>query len=80
MIAQEIERNNYILLIFRLEVAKSFQNDNYKIVSYNVNKGKGGAVRIGMLIAVGRVQLFMDADLATDINDYPRCFNEINKI
>ena len=22
----------------------------------------------------------MDADLATDINDYPRCLNEINKI
>lgn len=39
-----------------------------------VNRGKGGAVRMGMLIAVGKVHLMMDADLATDINDFEKVY------
>lgn len=44
-------------------------------MDYKVNKGKGGAVRLGMLIASGRVHLMMDADLATDLNEFEKCYN-----
>ncbi|MBQ4556476.1 MAG: glycosyltransferase [Clostridia bacterium] len=42
---------------------------NIRLVSYEHNKGKGGAVRNGMLNARGDVRLFTDCDLAygTDI-------------
>ena len=42
---------------------------NVRLVSYSENKGKGGAVRNGMLNAKGDIRLFTDCDLAygTDI-------------
>ena len=36
-----------------------------RLVSYRPNRGKGNAVRVGMLQAAGDRVLFMDADLAT---------------
>jgi dolichyl-phosphate beta-glucosyltransferase len=36
------------------------------------NGGKGRAVRLGMMIARGRVRLFMDADNSTDIKEFER--------
>lgn len=38
-----------------LSVAKQYASEskNFKIVTYNRNRGKGGAVRLGMLIAAG---------------------------
>ena len=36
------------------------------------NGGKGRAVRLGMLVARGRVRLFMDADNSTDIREFER--------
>ena len=38
---------------------------NVRLVSYRPNRGKGNAVRVGMLQATGDRVLFMDADLAT---------------
>jgi dolichyl-phosphate beta-glucosyltransferase len=38
---------------------------NVRLISYNPNRGKGNAVRVGMLAAKGDRVLFMDADLAT---------------
>lgn len=39
-------------------------------VDYGRNRGKGYAVRTGMLAAKGRLRLFCDADLATPIEEY----------
>ncbi len=36
------------------------------------NRGKGAAVRMGMLAAHGQRRLFMDADLATPMSELPR--------
>lgn len=47
------------------------EKDNLKILSAGVNRGKGYAVRTGMLIATGKVRMFTDADgstPATEIN------------
>ncbi len=38
-----------------------------KVLSYERNRGKGAAVRHGMLHAAGKYKLFMDADLSTSL-------------
>jgi len=54
-----------------LEIARELEKKypSVKVVSYDVNKGKGGAVRNGMLSATGDVAIFTDCDLAygTDV-------------
>ncbi len=41
-----------------------------RCLSYKPNRGKGHAVRMGMLAAQGRRRLFSDADLSTPIEEY----------
>ncbi len=41
---------------------------NVKALSYDVNRGKGGAVKYGIEKATGNYVLFMDADLSTDLS------------
>jgi len=41
-----------------------------QLVEYGSNRGKGFAVRYGMLRAAGEFRLFCDADLATPIEEY----------
>ncbi|MFH1650182.1 MAG: dolichyl-phosphate beta-glucosyltransferase [Candidatus Woesearchaeota archaeon] len=43
-----------------------------KVISYKPNKGKGNAVRTGVFAAKNEWVLFMDADLSTPLNMYPR--------
>ena len=50
---------------------------NIKVISYEQNRGKGYAVRLGMLLANGEKVLMMDADLATDIEDYKVVQDEV---
>jgi glycosyltransferase involved in cell wall biosynthesis len=42
-----------------------------RVVRLPLNSGKGAAVRAGVAHARGRSIVFMDADLATDLNDLP---------
>lgn len=51
--------------------AKSFE-ENIRIHSLPVNKGKGAAVREGMLKAKGKFRVFSDADLSTPITELPK--------
>ena len=46
------------------EIVKTCGLPNIRLVSYGENKGKGGAVRNGMLNAKGDVRLFTDCDIA----------------
>jgi len=40
------------------------------LIKNKENKGKGGVVKQGMLLATGKVRLFMDADNSTSIDQY----------
>ncbi|MEM4282384.1 MAG: glycosyltransferase family 2 protein [Candidatus Woesearchaeota archaeon] len=53
-----------------LDVACRFKN--VKVISYDKNRGKGYAVRKGMLAARGDLLLFSDADLSTPIEELDR--------
>lgn len=43
---------------------------NLKLIDTGENKGKGGAVRQGMLLAQGAIRLFTDADNSTSIDQF----------
>jgi dolichyl-phosphate beta-glucosyltransferase len=53
------------------KVAESFisQFPNLRVVDYGQNRGKGYAVRFGMLQAKGDIVLFSDSDLSTPIEE-----------
>ncbi len=53
------------------KVAASF-GEHIKVVVLNQNKGKGAAVRAGMLAARGKYRIFSDADLSTPITELPK--------
>jgi dolichyl-phosphate beta-glucosyltransferase len=48
------------------------QDDRVKLVRYQPNRGKGYAVRVGMLSAGGALRLFSDADLSTPVSEVER--------
>lgn len=54
------------------------KNPQCKLLSYESNKGKGYAVRYGMLQAQGNRVLFSDADLATPIEELEKLQNQLN--
>jgi dolichyl-phosphate beta-glucosyltransferase len=65
-----------------VEIAQSFQPRSHAKVKLSVlknpgNRGKGYAVRNGMLHASGEVQLFFDADLATPLDQIPKVLQPI---
>ncbi len=48
-----------------------YQSPRVKVLSYQINQGKGYAVNNGMRIARGEYVLMMDVDLSTDIKEIP---------
>jgi dolichyl-phosphate beta-glucosyltransferase len=47
------------------------------VIRYEPNRGKGYAVRTGLLAAKGDIALFSDADLATPISELPKLVDPI---
>lgn len=50
-----------------------------RVLSYSPNRGKGFAVKTGMLAASGRFILFMDADLAVPLEYLPQCLKRLEQ-
>jgi dolichyl-phosphate beta-glucosyltransferase len=48
-----------------------------RVIRYEENRGKGYAVRLGLLAASANVVLFSDADLSTPITEAPKLINPI---
>jgi len=51
------------------KLAEADADPRVKVLSYTANRGKGYAVRTGLLAAIGRVRAFTDVDLAYDFDD-----------
>ena len=60
-----------------LDVLKEFSKD-IKLISYEKNKGKGGAVREGVLSSIGEKVLFIDADGSIQPDEIPKMLEELD--
>lgn len=52
---------------------------NFKLITYNDNKGKGYAIKTGMLQAKGRYKLFADIDLSTPVDEMEKFLPILSK-
>ena len=55
-----------------MKYSEKFTTDKVRVLELIENRGKGGAVRLGMLCSRGRFLLFADADGATKFADYAK--------
>jgi glycosyltransferase involved in cell wall biosynthesis len=62
--------------IARAELSNS-EKVHTSVISYQLNLGKGRAVRLGLLASRGRIGLFTDADLSTPITEAPKLIDPI---
>jgi len=60
------------------EVARAEAGESLVLLRHDKNRGKGAAVRRGMLAATGRRRLMTDADLSTPIEELPRLERELD--
>lgn len=60
-----------------LKVARECENANVRVLTYSPNKGKGHAVRLGMLSAKGDVVFFCDADLSYGLEVLKPAYDKI---
>nr|XP_014086339.2 dolichyl-phosphate beta-glucosyltransferase isoform X2 [Bactrocera oleae] len=63
-----------------LKYSKRYTVDKFRVLELLDNRGKGGAVRLGMLSARGRYLLFADADGATKFSDYDKLEKNMKSI
>ncbi|XP_054744699.1 dolichyl-phosphate beta-glucosyltransferase [Anastrepha obliqua] len=63
-----------------LKYSKRCTVEKFRVLELIENRGKGGAVRLGMLSARGRYLLFADADGATKFSDYDKLEQSIKSI
>jgi len=59
---------------------KRYKMKDIRILQLNINRGKGGAVKRGMMVARGKYLLMVDADGATKFSDLDKIEKEIHKI
>jgi len=59
---------------------KKFKTKDIRILDLKKNRGKGGAVKRGMMIGRGKYMLMVDADGATKFSDLDRVERELRKI
>lgn len=61
------------------KVLATLEDSTVRVVSHDVNRGKGAAIRTGLGLARGDLVLVQDADLEYDPDDYPRLLAPILK-
>jgi len=77
--------NNYffeILVVDDGSTDRTFEkisdySEKIKIIAYKPNRGKGAAVRTGMLAAKGKFRVFSDADLSTPIYEIEKLLKKL---
>jgi len=64
----------------KLAASQNFTSEKIRVLTLAANRGKGGAVRMGMLRARGKYLLFADADGATTFSELSKLEKELGKI
>lgn len=59
------------------QTATDLKSTLTRVIRYEPNRGKGYAVRLGLLEAKANIALFSDADLSTPITETPKLVNSI---
>jgi dolichyl-phosphate beta-glucosyltransferase len=62
-----------------LETFKRFPEIQTKLIRYEENRGKGFAVRTGLMASQGEIALFSDADLSTPVEELPKLIEPIRR-
>ena len=65
--------------IVRERMAAQPENVSMRLVQHERNRGKGAAIRTGMLAATGRYVFFLDADLATPVEESLKLLDELKR-
>lgn len=55
------------------------KHPNFRLIEYKPNRGKGHAVKVGMLAAKGELVLFCDADMATPQEETEKLLNHMRQ-
>jgi glycosyltransferase involved in cell wall biosynthesis len=61
------------------KVLAALEDSTVRVLKHDVNKGKGAAIRTGLVSAQGDLVLIQDADLEYDPDDWPRLLAPILK-
>lgn len=61
-----------------LEIVKKIKNEKTKLIVNKKRMGKGYAIRQGILESKGNYIFFLDIDLSTPIEEFPKLFQYIN--
>lgn len=61
------------------KVCAEFPDIKTKVIRYETNRGKGFAVKTGLLAAKSEIALFSDADLSTPISELPKLIEPLEK-
>lgn len=72
-----VDDGSYDNMLSELEKFKK-RIENLKVISYKPNRGKGYAVRKGILKAQGNIIILTDADLSTPIEEAEKLMKKIN--
>lgn len=72
------DRTKLEIVNCKLEIEKKL-DAKVKIISYKVNKGKGNAIRQGMLASSSDYTLFFDADISTPLSELEKFVPFIKK-
>lgn len=59
------------------ELLAQWDGPNFRWVGYTSNRGKGAAVKTGMLAAPGRQRIFTDLDLPYELSAIERCYERL---
>ncbi len=61
------------------KICAEFPAVSTKVIRYEENRGKGYAIKTGLLASVGDIALFSDADLSTPISELPKLVEPIRR-
>lgn len=62
-----------------IQQISKIENPNLKLISYKVNRGKGGALKEGMANSSGKYIIFMDADLSVPVETINEFLKELEE-